>query len=125
MFHFLHYLISPLTFTIAIFCVTVGNTRRVITMDTMNCLYYETYNIMCEILVFRLGAVEDFILRGCCIALAGNLLPSLSDSVSIYFTGLSSQRGNIYFLCSWTLEDGSDTLYRNVFRKLPNKASQL
>ena len=81
--------------------------------------------IMCEILVFLLDTVEDFILWGCRVAFAGSLLPPLSDSVSIYFTGLSSQRENIYFLYGWALEDGSDTLYRNVFRKLPNKASQL
>jgi len=80
---------------------------------------------MCDILVFRFGVVEFLSFRGCCVALAGSFLPTLSDSVSIYFTGMSSQRRNLHILYSLILEDGTDALSRNVFRKLPNKASQL
>jgi hypothetical protein len=60
--------------------VTVGN-ARVITMDTLNGSNYGTSYYVHEILVIRLGAVEIFSLRKCCVALAGSVLPILSDNV--------------------------------------------
>ena len=58
--------------------MTVGNIRRVITMDTMSGSNYGTSYYVREILVFRLGSVEIFSLRKCCVALAGSVLPILT-----------------------------------------------
>ena len=72
----------------------------------------------CVISGFRREVDENCARMGYYAASGGNILPKFRDNPSVQSSGASNPKGSIWIRILHPPEDGTDRLFRNVFKKL-------